>query len=261
QDVLGVVQDDDLALEYLQEAEEDIDDLWAPVNGMVLNALGVAYTFGRGTEEDVELGYQYFEDAARLGSEEAKEHLQLINSPEYDSVGQAACITPTKELDSFYSGLAKRVREAVAMDLQEVLAKIGDERIYAFALVTDSDCTSLFMAVNTVEYLISYGGPQSPAVWLPDEWGYSDSDSGELSKLSGLLLQHSEQLPGQDFFVDALISAIKQLKAAGVFGEHTDDITYFVSMSDADAAERIEDYSAKQLNSPVMASIFLNRNK
>ena len=76
-----MAQDDEVALEYLQEAEEGIDDLWEPINAMVLNALGVAYAFGRGTEEDIELGYQYFEDAAKLGSEEAKENLQYINSP------------------------------------------------------------------------------------------------------------------------------------------------------------------------------------
>ena len=37
---LGVVQDDDVALEYLQEAEEDIDMLWHPIDSMVLDALG-----------------------------------------------------------------------------------------------------------------------------------------------------------------------------------------------------------------------------
>lgn len=81
-----------------------------------------------------------------------------------------------------------------------------------------------------------------------------------MSKLSGLLLHHSENSPGQAYFVDALITAIKQLKTDKVFGEHTEDITYFVSMFDTEAAELIEDYSAKQLNSPVMADIFLNRN-
>ncbi len=35
---LGVVQDDDVALEFLQEAEEDIDMLWHPIDSMVLDA-------------------------------------------------------------------------------------------------------------------------------------------------------------------------------------------------------------------------------
>lgn len=77
---LGVVQDEEVALEFLKEAEEGKDNLWESILGDVLNALGVAYAFGKGTEEDIELGYQYFEDAARLGSEEAKEFIDYINS-------------------------------------------------------------------------------------------------------------------------------------------------------------------------------------
>lgn len=79
------MQDDEVALELLQEAEEGKDSLWESILGSVLNALGVAYAFGRGTEEDIELGYQYFEDAAKLGSEEAKEFLDYINSSGYEA--------------------------------------------------------------------------------------------------------------------------------------------------------------------------------
>ena len=69
---LGTVQDDDVAFEYLHEAGEDIDNLWESITVKVLTALGVAYAFGRGTEADIELGYQYFEDAAKLGSKKPK---------------------------------------------------------------------------------------------------------------------------------------------------------------------------------------------
>jgi len=82
---LGVVQDEEVALEFLKEAEEGKDNLWESILGDVLNALGVAYAFGKGTEEDIKLGYQYFEDAARLGSEEAKEFIDYINSSDYDT--------------------------------------------------------------------------------------------------------------------------------------------------------------------------------
>lgn len=77
---LGVVQDEDMALELLKEAEEGKEHLWESILAEVLNALGVAYAFGKGTEEDIELGYQYFEDAVRLGSEDAKEFIDYINS-------------------------------------------------------------------------------------------------------------------------------------------------------------------------------------
>lgn len=83
QEGLGVVQDEEVALEYLKEAEEGKDSLWESILGDVLNALGVAYAFGKGTEEDIELGYQYFEDASKLGSEEAQKYIDYINSQRF----------------------------------------------------------------------------------------------------------------------------------------------------------------------------------
>ena len=253
-----MVQDDDAALEYLQEVEERMDDLWDSIKGKVLNALGVAYAFGRGTDEDIELGYQYFEDAAKLDSEEAKEYLQYINSSEYESDER---VKKTKDIDSFYQGLAERIREAAEKDLHEVLEQIGDEHIYTAALVTDRYCCTLFLAVNTVEFLNGNGGPDSESKWYPDEWGYSDADNSELSKLSKLLWEHHDNLPGEAFFFDAVISAMKQLKEAGTFGGCSEEITFFVSISDDEEAENLEVFSAKLLNSPELAAAFLNRDK
>lgn len=80
QDGLGVVQDDYVAFEYLKEVEDEIDKLWNPINGIVTNALGVAYAYGRGVEQDVAAGRRYFELAVELGCEVAKEHLAYLNS-------------------------------------------------------------------------------------------------------------------------------------------------------------------------------------
>lgn len=259
QDGLGVVQDDDVALEYLQEAEEGKEHLWDGIKGKVLNALGVAYAFGRGTDEDIELGYQYFEDAAKLDSEEAKEYLQYINSSEYESDEQEK---KTKDIDPFYQGLAERIREAVEKDLHHIFDQIGDEHIYTTALVTDRYCCSLFLAVNTVEYLDNeYEEPDDVSKWHPDEWGYSDGHNSELVKLSKLLWENHNHLPSETFFFDVLISAMKQLKETGIFGERTEGITFFVSLSDDEEAENLEDFSAKLLNSPELAAAFLNRDK
>ncbi len=82
QEGLGTVQDEEEAFDYLTEAEEDIDNLWDSITARVLTALGVAYAFGRGTDTDIERGLEYLEDAAELGSEEAKEYLDHIHSLE-----------------------------------------------------------------------------------------------------------------------------------------------------------------------------------
>ncbi|WP_292268438.1 SEL1-like repeat protein [Butyricimonas sp.] len=51
-----------------------LDDVWEPLDAMVLNALGVAYGFGRGTEQNIPLAIEYFDRAIEYDSEEAKKN-------------------------------------------------------------------------------------------------------------------------------------------------------------------------------------------
>lgn len=258
---LGVVQDDDVALELLKEAEEGKDSLWESILGSVLNALGVAYAFGRGTETDIELGYQYFEDAVKLGSEEAKEYIDYINSSDFGTYERSKEKSDTT-VAPFWQGVAEKIRDAIAADMCEILDRTGDEHIYTAALVTDSDCCSLFLAVNTLEYLESEDEkPDDESKWHPDEWGYSDGHGSELVKLSKSLWENHNTLPGEAFFFSAMISAMKQVKDSGIFEERTQEITFFISISDDEDAENLEDSSAMTLNCPELAAVFLNRNK
>lgn len=261
QEGLGTVQDDDVAFEYLHEAGEDIDNLWESITVKVLTALGVAYAFGRGTEADIELGYQYFEDAVKLGSEEAKEYIGYINSPDFEA-RERKKEEPATPVAPFWQEVTAMIRDAVAADLREILGRIDDERIYTVALVTDRYCCSLFLAVNTLEYLQSEDEePDDESKWHPDEWGYSDGHGSELVKLSKSLWENHATLPGEAFFFSAMISAMAQVKGSGIFGERTEEITFFISISDDEDAENLEDSSAMTLNSPELAAAFLNRNK
>ena len=90
QEGLGAIQDDDIAFDYLHEAGEHPDHLWESIQCKLLTALGVAYTFGRGTESDIELGFQYFEDAVKLGSEDAKAYIDYINSSYFGTTDRIA---------------------------------------------------------------------------------------------------------------------------------------------------------------------------
>ncbi|WP_289395406.1 DUF4303 domain-containing protein [uncultured Phocaeicola sp.] len=261
QEGLGTVQDDDVAFEYLHEAGENIDNLWESITVKVLTALGVAYAFGRGTEADIELGYQYFEDAVKLGSEEAKEYIGYINSPDFEA-RERKKEEPATPVAPFWQEVTEKIRDAVAADLREILGCIDDEHIYTAALVTDRYCCSLFLAVNTLEYLQSEDEePDDESKWHPDEWGYSDGHGSELVKLSKTLWENHNTLPGEAFFFSAMISAMKQVKDSEILGERTEEITFFISISDDEDAENLEDASAMTLNSPELAAAFLNRNK
>ncbi|WP_302605669.1 tetratricopeptide repeat protein [uncultured Alistipes sp.] len=71
QNGLGTARDDVRAFGLLHETEARLDDLWEPVDAQVLNALGVAYAYGRGTKQDIERGIRYFDRAIAYDSEEA----------------------------------------------------------------------------------------------------------------------------------------------------------------------------------------------
>ena len=58
-----------------------------------------------------------------------------------------------------------------------------------------------------------------------------------------------------------MISAMKQVKDSEISGERTEEITWFISISDDEDAENLEDSAAMTLNSPELAAVFLNRNK
>ncbi|MDE5989652.1 MAG: DUF4303 domain-containing protein, partial [Duncaniella sp.] len=75
------------------------------------------------------------------------------------------------------------------------------------------------------------------------------------------LWENNSTLPSEAFFFSAMISAMMQVKSSGIFGERTEEITFFISISDDEDAENLEDSSAMTLNRPELTAAFLNRNR
>lgn len=188
-------------------------------------------------------------------------------------------------MQTFFKDIANRIEEAVKKDVKGILKEIGEEKVYGIALVTDSDCITLYLALNTYEnmkkrdakYIEMFhdnlpneqirnvkDGKTSFVKWVPDEWGYSDGQNSELSKISGLLYDKEESNSDEyakhnDLFFEAVASAFKNLIEANVFGENMEGVTYFISMTDDDRAIAIENASAKLLNPENVYNDFLNR--
>ena len=107
-------------------------------------------------------------------------------------------------------------------------------------------------------------GTASLTKWTPDEWGYSGGKNSKLVKISKLLYD-KENADSKEYekhnalFFEAVTSAFKNLIAAKTFGNNSDEITYFISMSDDERTYEIEDFSAKLLNSDSVCQAFLNR--
>ncbi len=189
------------------------------------------------------------------------------------------------EIKAFFNNLAGKIEQAVKKDMEQIWKEIGEEKIYAVALVTDSDCITLFLALNTYEYMRKKDaeylemlhdylseediknvkeGTASLTKWTPDEWGYSDGKNSQLVKISKLLYD-KEEANSKEYekhtalFFESVTSAFKNLIAEKTFGDNSDEITYFISMSDDERIYEIEDFSAKLLNSESVCQAFLKR--
>lgn len=188
-------------------------------------------------------------------------------------------------MKEFFNNLAEKIEQAVKKDMEQIRKEIGGEKIYAVALVTDSDCISLFLALNTYEYMrkkdVKYlemmhdylseediknvkEGTASLTKWTPDEWGYSAGKNSQLVEISKLLYG-KEEANSKEYekhtalFFEAVTSAFKNLIAEKTFGNNPDEITCFISMSDDERTYEIEDFSAKLLNSENVYQAFLKR--
>lgn len=57
------------------------------------------------------------------------------------------------EMKSFFEKISTEIENAVKKDINKILKEIGKERVCAIAFFTDSDCITLYLAINTYEYM------------------------------------------------------------------------------------------------------------
>lgn len=188
-------------------------------------------------------------------------------------------------MNNFFEELNQKIQVAIKKDANKIWKEISGEKVYAVALVTDSDCITLYMAVNTYEYMKEKDakyikmfegrvseekinrvkeGTDSFTKWIPAEWGYSDGKNSELSKISQELYE-KEEANAEEYakykpmFFEAITSAFEKLIGEKIFGTNSEELTYFISMSDGEGIYEIENYSAKILNSEKNYEQFINR--
>lgn len=189
-------------------------------------------------------------------------------------------------MERFFKDLGDQIQQAVKKDIKNILNNVGEEEIYAVALVTDSDCITLYLALNTYEYMKKRDeeyikmfqnkwpeqqiksireGAVSLTKWIPADWGYSDGKESELNYISKLLFEKEESNPEvyaryKDLFFETITSAFKHLIESKIFGDNSEEITYFISTSDDESIYEIENYSAKLLNTEKVYEEFLRRH-
>lgn len=179
---------------------------------------------------------------------------------------------------SVFPGFAQDIADAARTTYRALLAAHPDERFYAFALYTDSGAMTVVPAANSEEGLersrkqLNRGDDQpAPAwlIWRTAEWAYEAAEADSFNALCKRLADTviGPAVPDAEFgeFFRTLqldmIEALRILDQEGLFGtgEAREKITLFVSISDEEGADALESESAKMLNPPVVADLFIER--
>jgi hypothetical protein len=154
--------------------------------------------------------------------------------------------------------------------VRKLLSAHESEHIYALALYTDEDGSSVVMAANTEEacraHLASQAKdePNTPEDeiyyrWASSEWALEGWESDQFSGVNALIQQQDQR--DLDAYFSALIEAMT-MALAGVKQTLDDtlaDITVFVTVTDDDRAEEIENASAGRINATDLATAFQSR--
>lgn len=178
---------------------------------------------------------------------------------------------------SVFPNFAQDIRDAARETYLALLAKHPDEHFYAFALYTDSDAMTVVPAANSEEGLqrvrkqMAVGDDErAPEFrWATGEWVYESAEAGSFNPLCKKLADAvlSPGFPAAKFvhFFDELqrdmIEALRLLDQEGLFGvgAERERITLFITVSDDNRAEELENVSAKLLNPPAVFDRFISR--
>lgn len=191
------------------------------------------------------------------------------------------------EPKSFFANIEEKIYVAMKKDIESILKRIGQEKLYAMALVTDEDCVSVYFAANTLEKArekdLKYAemmkarlkeeeikavkdGTKSFVKWVPDEWAYSIGKNSPFTEISKMLLKQDERnaeeyAKSKPMFFECLTTAMKKIAEENQKREEFSNITYFITLCDGNGIEEIKDFSAKQINSQEVYERFMKRKE
>jgi len=168
----------------------------------------------------------------------------------------------------------------IITDARSVFSKLleqhKDEHFYAFALYTDDDGFTVVPAANSIEKYdanmlhnnVTNIKSQIFRKWYSGSWAYEDCGDDEFNAICGKLSDACMALPEDDdeAFHDftehvhsCMINALQILDNEGFWGAARKNIVLFVTISDSDEAEELENRSAQILNPPEIYEKFLKR--
>jgi hypothetical protein len=176
-----------------------------------------------------------------------------------------------------WNQLRNQIFDATRRAFTELLESHKSEHLYAFALYTDSSAMSVGPSANTVERYAEKVGRELEEdekternlayyKWSTSEWA-SEAACGEAFSLINKTLRQDSERPDISTFKKSLLKvmtqALAQLVSEGFF-ERASTATgsacvVFVSITDDDDRENVENESSKTINSRPAHDQFLKR--
>ena len=177
----------------------------------------------------------------------------------------------TNLFKEFFEEYRTTLKQAIIEDYKSIKKLCNNETPYSCALVTDSDVSTLFFAMNTIEKFnekILKVGDKYMAYykWTPDEWAYGDDDLSDkrmvinASKILSNKVNEKEVKENFQLFEMNLFENLTEtLKDLIETEKLFNDMTVFISISDDNRSREVENYSAKLINSEKLYNIFIKR--
>ncbi|WP_025685689.1 DUF4303 domain-containing protein [Paenibacillus maysiensis] len=174
-------------------------------------------------------------------------------------------------MNNFLNEFEQRFRAGFWDDLKSILEEVKNEKVYGCAFGTDSDFVTLFLAVNTEESLVRHitnMKAQGLCNSKEDEnyyrWGFCEyqyGDTTHLNHISKFLYATENVFDYKDEMIKIMAKVVKETDDVlfSQFGQSKEDIIFFVSMTDDDMAEELENQSVIQMTNAKLVDGFLHR--
>lgn len=169
-----------------------------------------------------------------------------------------------------WNDICEEIKTSTLIATESLMSRYESAGIYALALFTSDDGASVSLAANTEEGYQAHldaeaeDEPNSAQDkiyyrWASSEWIVEGWERPVFSRVNGRLAQMDRSDVNSHFgnLIEAMTAALVAVKAS--LGERLANVTAFVTVTDSDAAERVENASASRINAPDLASRFLRR--
>ena len=143
--------------------------------------------------------------------------------------------------------------------IKSLLHAYKDDELYALCLYTDSGAMTVSLSANSqkdLSQLMNLDEDNSQEIenyyrWAFSEWAYDSYNSSEFSKISKILREDPSRDIDFDFFFTTLINSLTNVlcRVRSTEIEPLKQTIFFISITDNDDSESIENDTAKLLNS------------